>query len=699
MLKKDIPNAFKKRMLEVHKKDIRNKAYKCSENQYQIPEKVSIKYFDCGDSVIKTAAFDFADFLTVSMGISVSVLSEKDECKAEINIGVAKDTSKLKDAASYKGFLVETTKDGITVEGFDSKGAAQALYYLEDVMGFIKAPCVDLGVVTKHPKFYPLMTCSGYGLDEYPDGYLSSLAHMGRDAIMIFTKGLNRSIVGHIDFNELVERASKYGLEVYVYSNMKSELHPDDPGAEEYYDNLYGKIFEACPKLGGVVLVGESVQFPSKDPHVNTYEGQFTRKVSSGWYPCCDYPDFINIVKKVVRKHNKNADIVFGTYNWGFQPAEDRIKLIENLPKDISLMVTYEMFETVDKGEISIFGADYNLAFTGPGKYFISEAEAAKRCGVRLYGLTNSGGRTWDFGTIPYEPYPMQWLRRYKTMRKANEDWGMTGLYEAHHYGIYPSIISKFSKWVYWEEESDFEAILKNILAGEYGAENVEKIFKALDLWSDSINYHTTSNADQYGPLRVGPSYPFCKYPEHYYRPQPIPYYPEAYQAKSICLPIYAVDMGGGDVCGMQTAVGIRVPGEIKLLDKEISLLNEGIEILETIKEPNDELLRLIGLGKFIRNACITCQNSKKWYLLTNKLYLADTKEDILDLVDKIKKLGDEEIANAKDTIPLVEADSSLGWEPSMLYMCDKMQLEWKIEQVKHSIATMTDNFISALKY
>ena len=37
-----------------------------------------------------------------------------------------------------------------------------------------------------------------------------------------------------------------------------------------------------------------------------------------------------------------------------------------------------------------------------------------------------------------------------------------------------------------------------------------------------------------------------------------------------------------------------------------------------------------------------------------------------------------------EDTIPLVEADSRLGWEPSMLYMTDKWHLEWKLRQLDY---------------
>ena len=43
--------------------------------------------------------------------------------------------------------------------------------------------------------------------------------------------------------------------------------------------------------------------------------------------------------------------------------------------------------------------------------------------------------------------------------------------------------------------------------------------------------------------------------------------------------------------------------------------------------------------------------------------------------------LDDEEL-NVRETIPLVEADSSLGWEPSMFYVADREHLEWKLRQL-----------------
>ena len=96
---------------------------------------------------------------------------------------------------------------------------------------------------------------------------------------------------------------------------------------------------------------------------------------------------------------------------------------------------------------------DYTLAFTGPGYYFESEAAAAKKKGIRLYSMTNTGGRTWDFGVAPYEPMAQQWIRRYKEMAKAHDEWDLCGIMESHHYGFTPSIITNFQSTALWSRE------------------------------------------------------------------------------------------------------------------------------------------------------------------------------------------------------------------------------------------------------
>ena len=50
--------------------------------------------------------------------------------------------------------------------------------------------------------------------------------------------------------------------------------------------------------------------------------------------------------------------------------------------------------------------------------------------------------------------------------------------------------------------------------------------------------------------------------------------------------------------------------------------------------------------------------------------------------------LARAELQNVEATIPIVEADSRLGWEPSMEYIGDAAHLRWKIRQVNLVIDT-----------
>ena len=133
------------------------------------------------------------------------------------------------------------------------------------------------------------------------------------------------------------------------------------------------------------------------------------------------------------------------------------------MPDDVSLQATFEMLETRKFGDVMGHQSDYSISFVGPGQYFESEAIAAKKKGIRLYSMTNTAGLTWDFGVVPYLPMPYQWLKRYEAMRKAYHDWGLCGLMETHHYGMYPSFISKLSKWCFWETEENLENPLQKV--------------------------------------------------------------------------------------------------------------------------------------------------------------------------------------------------------------------------------------------
>ena len=672
---------FRKRLLQIHEKDVRNNNRTVTENEYEIPDTTVIAVLGKHTDITVTAVRDFIDYLRVSMHISARM----EECaeNADITVSLAEESGvNLGKCAGYKGFRIDTEDNGIKIYGFDERGIGQALYYIEALMNFEKAPVMKKGTVSKKPMFAPRMVHSGYGLDEFPDEYIARIAHEGRDALLVFTKDADKTPHGYLDFNGLIERAKKYGIDVYAYSYITSNMSPESPEAEAFYENTYGRLFRDCPGLKGVTLVGESVEFPSKDPNVakgryfeTATDGIPSDKPSSGWYPCCDYPVWLNLLKKVVRKYNPEADIVFWTYNWGCQSEKARVKLIENLPEDISLQATFEMFEPRFYGDVEGRCTDYTLAFEGPGKYFESEAIAAKKRGIRLYSMTNTGGLTWDVGVIPYEPFPYQWIRRYENMIKANREWGLVGLMESHHFGFTPSFISKLSNLCFLEPLDDMNEILGKILKLEFGEENYENVNKALLLWSEAIRNFSPSNENQYGPFRIGPSYPMC-----FLSVIHPPVHEKATVGTGIIDPM--VEMGFAESGGAPYSV--RINAETEYLYKMLDLMEKGIALMENAPAENKKLDELVNLGKFIRNTVITGINVKKLQKMRYKLLASESKQEMLELLGKIESLVNEEILNAQNTIPLVEKDSRLGWEPRMEYKTDRRHIEWKIRQCKY---------------
>lgn len=668
-MKKEQNYDFRKRMSEIHKPNLRDMRVQCKSCQYEIQDGCIVCIPKDASVVVLTAARDFVDFLLESMNVSARIV-KGEACDAQVM--VLTEPEDLGEANGYKGYRIDVT-DRIRISAFDDRGAAQAFYRLEDMMCFEKAPYVDKGTIKSRPLFSPRMVHSGYGLDWYPDSHLAQIAHEGRDAILIFVKDLYVTPYGYLDFNDLIRRAEKYGIDVYAYSYMNCEKHPDDAEAEKFYEGTFGKLFRNCPMLKGLILVGESMNFPSKDQVFANPPSFVSGNVRSSHWPCIDYPELLNLIKKIVRKYNSDADIVFWTYNWGMIPEEYRVRLIENLPGDITLQATFEMFEEYKLGNSTQYCSDYTIARTGPGAYFKSEAVAAKKRGIRLYAMSNTAGRTWDFGTAPYVPCPYQWIGRLKALLEAHSNWGLCGLMESHHYGFAPSMISELSKWGFTTEELDMEEMLEKIIVRDYGEENVEFVKAALKLWSTAITYCTPTIEDQYGPLRIGPAYPLCFDQEEI--PPSVPY---AHFGTEILKTLYPPRN-----YYHSSFSSLRILDEIKAFEEMYHLMQEGILLLNRIKSKSEELIRLIALGSYMAATAKTLVHVKQWHKNKTMLLGEDDREKALGILEHMREIATEEIENAKGILWAAEMDSSLGWEPSMEYLGDAEHIRWKIEQVK----------------
>ncbi|BBH23544.1 hypothetical protein Back11_48890 [Paenibacillus baekrokdamisoli] len=696
---------FRRRLEEVHKKNRRDPNVRASDDELEISDDWSIVVSETAGALLLNTAKDLQDYLFTSMHVSVRLsrvkdVQEQSSSGERVIVLATKEElqlfgDKLVKSRSYR---IAAEVNRIVICGYDDRGAAQGSYYLEDQMNLREAPVFEYRDTVREPLFSPRMAHSGWGLDRYPDAHLNAMAHAGIDAVMVFVKDVDHTPEGYQDFNYLIDRAALYGLDVYVYSYLSSRLHPDDPDAPAYYESTYGKVFQACPRFKGVILVGESCEFPSKDPNttgklrLDWPADQPQTKPSPGWWPCTDFPQWLNLLSKTIRAHNSEADIVFWTYNWGWAPKEDRLKLIHALPDNITLLVTFEMFEQIRNEDVTHVCVDYTLSNVGPGEYFSSEAEVARERGIKLYAMSNTGGLTWDIGVIPYEPFPDQWNRRHSALLKAQEDWGLCGLMESHHYGWWPSFISDITKQRYWSPSPSYEEVLAMLAKRDFSERAAPIVVEAWKHWSEAIRSYISTNEDQYGPFRVGPSYPLV------FR-------------KGVRMPAAKHAMFGNEIVETdyspmddpRQSLGIsRIDVELRSLERMLKLLDTGNGLLEqalalTPGRKMEDALRMLGLGRFIARSVQTTIHVKQWWKLKQRLFTVGDASQASQLLEQMEQLAEREIANAEATIPIVEADSRLGWEPSMEYMTDADHLRWKINQVRSVLQSEFGQYRSSL--
>jgi hypothetical protein len=259
---------------------------------------------------------------------------------------------------------------------------------------------------------------------------------------------------------------------------------------------------------------------------------------------------------------------------------------------------------------------------------------------------------------------------------------------ESHHYGWWPSVVSELAKAAYWEPQAKPAEALAAMARRDFGPDGAAWALKAWRAWSDAIRDYIPTNEDQYGPFRVGPSYPLVFKPS---------------LSRTFCgtdarIPSAAHAHFGSRIVftdyrpledARQSPGSARVDVEIRTLGRMARKWQKGLDAMAravnlTPPRKRVEAARMLNLGRFMLNTVRTTVHVKQWWKLNQRLMVERSPSRMHRVLDAMLALAEREIANARETIPLVEADSRLGWEPTMEYMTDRAHLEWKIRQVQN---------------
>ncbi|MPZ20619.1 MAG: hypothetical protein GEV06_22310 [Luteitalea sp.] len=442
--------------------------------------------------VLTHAAEDFADYLRTSMGVTAK-LSRRPMTGREMDLqpGIivvtaqqAPDcTSKLR---ADKDYRIRVTPDQIVVCGFGERGAAYALYNLESRMNLREAPLLprDLDTV-RHSLYQTRMVLNWVGWMEWPDPYLSRLAHDGFDAIYASVYANPNGVEGppHYDgirqqtearMNDLLTRAARFGIKVYTPILYRYTGTPEnEQGLRSHVRDIVTKF----PDIAGYILLTEGFYFDEwfgaggqGDTDLKQWARQWTRGVE--------------IVAEECHRIDSDIEIVPWEYNIDFRPQQAALKayVMSIMPEATIPLLTWENGKSFDMGGLTGYLRDYSLNQIGPAEVTQAQIKELKRRGMKVYTKADTFA-SWQFGTTPYLPTPFQWHRRYEAL----EEYGVDGTHESWSNGYKPNFMTEVRAWYCWTDAPPLAELLRGIARRDFGEEAVDLVLQAWREFSEAI--------------------------------------------------------------------------------------------------------------------------------------------------------------------------------------------------------------------
>ena len=258
---------FLNRMRVVHKPDRRDASAVKTEQELALDSSWKIVIPENASEMVKMAASDFQDYLLKSMDLSIVIEKTAAPAKAPgtLLFVTADQFPAIQEKPTVtRSFALDVSDDGIVLCGADERGVFAGSIHLEDLMNYREATFLTKGFKLRNPLTRMRSTHSGRGIDDYPDWQLQAIAHAGFTAIDIFVKAPNVTTRGPANINDIINRASKYGLDAVLYCDLKSYTPPDAADAEEFFDSVYGEIFRAHPGFAAIHLVGQTFSLAAR---------------------------------------------------------------------------------------------------------------------------------------------------------------------------------------------------------------------------------------------------------------------------------------------------------------------------------------------------------------------------------------------------------------------------------------------------
>ncbi|MBN2151832.1 MAG: hypothetical protein JW839_10325 [Candidatus Lokiarchaeota archaeon] len=384
------------------------------------------------------------------------------------------------------------------------------------------------------------------------------LAHLGCNGMSIYGDWLlyvESNIfpeLNHPDYERNVamlkaatERAARYGISLFyvpvspklVSGHPVFQSHPQARGARlargsrkgegelhclcsssgeslAFVAETWGKLFEAVPLLGGLILIvgGESYYhcFMSPDKRNATDGTPVLAKTNCAacgkQKPEAVVSKLVGVTADAVHRSSPAAVVAAWPYSaarWSADPYQ--VDLINALPGGASFLSEIDKDQWIHKERAGYSKLiwDYSIDYTGPSDRIVEQAATCRGRGVPLL-VKSETALGLEFIHVPYVPCLDRLAEKWANVRSLHP----SGVLQSWmFFGSFGSRAEELGWWYCWRPELAADAILEHIAARDFGKASCH-VRRAWVELSEATGHLPCIPPYFLGPFFLGPAHP-----------------------------------------------------------------------------------------------------------------------------------------------------------------------------------------------
>lgn len=513
----------------------------------------------------------------------------------------------------------------------------------------------------------------------YPEGLLQRLAATGVNGVWIHT--VLRTLAKDTAFPEfgedcekriaglrtLVARAKKYGIGVYLYMNEPRSMpatffegHPEraamrgvrederyalctsNPEVRRWMSDALASVFTQVPGLGGVFTITSSENLTSCASHGHSKDCARCRA-----RPIPEIIAEVNtVIAEGVARGNPEAKTIVWDLAWDHWNKTQTPKIVARLPKTCWLMSISEKMMPIERGGVKTEVNEYSISAVGPGALATEHWALARAAGLKTVAKVQVSA-SWEFSAVPYLPTMDLVAEHARNLSSARVDgvmlsWSLGG-YPAPNLEVFQA---------FTQGTADIGTVLDRVAKRRYGKAAVPLVRQAWTAFSDGFReypFHAPAVWD--APHHMGPA-------------NPLYLKPTGYRATMVGIPY-------DDLKSWRTIYPYEA--WIEQLDKVRAGFARGCGIWDrlvsrTAEPQRQEVRRELGLFRTVELHIASCLNQARFVAARDRLLAATDEAARAACRAELRKTVLDELAVTKQLLPLVKADSRIGYESSNHY-------------------------------